>query len=255
MFSYRNILILLAQLLSLASFGWGKEGHIMTAEVAKEHLSKTTQDSLAFYLGDMSLAQASTWMDEIKKDTSLDYLKPLHYINIEPGKEYDPASKDNIISELNKVIAELKDRSHHTRQEIALDLKILIHLTGDIHQPLHVGYGSDRGGNSVKLLVVGDSSNLHRLWDSEIIKRKHITLEKLKFFDNKESEARAADLNILDWMNESRRELKDVYDYKGNIDEKYIDKNAKLVGKDLFIAGLRLANLLNSIFADTKKNH
>jgi hypothetical protein len=246
----RYLLLALIQFcLSLAAFGWGREGHIMTADIADQHLSHAAKDSLKFYLGDMTIEQASTWMDEIKKDSTLDYLKPLHYINIEPGAIYDPTSQGNIISELNKVIAQLKDRRHHTKQEIAFDLKVLIHLVGDLHQPLHVGYASDKGGNGIKLTVMGDSSNLHRVWDTDIIRRKHITTEGLKLAITKDDLAKASKIDIIEWMNESRSHLKSVYDFQGDIEKKYLDKNEKLVEKQLLLGGLRIASLLNSLFS------
>jgi hypothetical protein len=235
-------------MISSASYGWGWEGHKMTAAIAYEHLSKNTKDSLKAYLGDMTIEQASTWMDDIKKDTTLDYLKPLHYINIEPGQAYDPQSQGNIISELNKVIAALKDRNHHSKQETAMDIKILIHLVGDLHQPLHVGYGADRGGNNIKLTVLGDSSNLHRVWDSEIIKRKHIYAADLEKELAKGNIGETDKIDIIQWMNESRSELKAVYNYHGNINQQYLDANEELVEKLLIRSGLRIASLLNSLF-------
>lgn len=247
MFSLRSVFIVTLQFcLCFTAFGWGKEGHTMTADIAKEHMSKEAKDSLKFYLGDMTIEQASTWMDEIKKDSTLDYLKPLHYINIEEGQRYDPKSTGNIISELDKVIAELKDRSHHSKAEINLDLKILIHLVGDLHQPLHVGYGSDRGGNNVKFTVEGDSSNLHRVWDTEIIRREHITTDKVR--DQLSKNDLTSEVDVVKWMNESRAHLKAVYDFHGNIDKKYLEKNAELVEKQVLKGGLRLAAVLNSIF-------
>ena len=234
--------------ISANAFGWGREGHIMTADIAHQHMTAAAKDSLKAYLGDMTIEQASTWMDEIKKDTSLDYLKQLHYINIEPGMNYDSASQGNIIAELNKVIAELRDRSHHTKAEIAFDIKVLIHLIGDLHQPLHVGYGSDKGGNGIKFTVLGDSSNLHRVWDTEIIRKEHITTGLLERILEKGHIANTEKIDIIAWMNESRSELTAVYDFSGNIEQEYLDKNTKLVEKQLLRGGLRLATLLNSIF-------
>jgi hypothetical protein len=233
---------------SLSASAWGREGHFMTADIAEKHLTKPTKDSLKFYLGSMTLEQASTWMDDIRKDSTMDYLKPFHYINIERGGHYDPTSEGNIISELNKVVAELKDRSHHTKQEIAMDIKILIHLMGDLHQPLHVGYGEDKGGNTIKLTVLGDSSNLHRVWDTEIIKREHITTATLEEFMAKNNVGNTTDMNFVEWMSEERKELKSVYDFHGNIDQHYLDKNVALVEKQLARSGLRMATLLNSLF-------
>ncbi len=234
--------------ISVSAFGWGWEGHKMTADIANQHLTSAVKDSLKLYLGDMTIQQASTWMDEIKKDSTMDYLKPMHYINIESGQSYDPASKDNVIYELNKVIAELGDRSQHSKQEIAMDIKILIHLVGDLHQPLHVGYGSDRGGNSIKLTVLGDSSDLHRVWDSDIIKREHIYTVDLEKVLAKGNIGNTGKIDIIEWMNESRSELRAVYNFHDNINQTYLDANKELVEKQLIRSGLRMATLLNSLF-------
>ena len=191
-------------------------------------------------------------MDEIRSDQSYDYLKPLHYLNLEKGETFDPNSQGNIISELNKVIAELKDRKRHTKEETETNLKILIHLVGDLHQPLHVGYGSDKGGNSIHLTFLGESSNLHKVWDSEIIKAKHIYPEdcnKLLATYSKADIAKLEQINIIDWMNQSRALLPEVYGFNNDtIDQAYLDKTAPIVGKQLLLAGLRMATLLQQIF-------
>lgn len=241
-------IIVIQFFISISAFGWGWEGHKMTADIANEHLTGAVKDSLKFYLGDMTIQQASTWMDEIKKDSTMDYLKPMHYINIEKGQSYDPTSKDNIIYELNKVIDELKDRSHHTKQQTAMNIKILIHLVGDLHQPLHLGYGSDRGGNSIKLTVLGDSSNLHRVWDTDIIKREHIYTVDLEKELAKGNVGNTGKIDIIEWMNEGRSELRAVYNFHDNINQTYLDANKELVEKLLLRSGLRMATLLNSLF-------
>ena len=52
---------------------------------------------------------------------------------------------------------------------------MLVHLVGDLYQPLHVGTGTDRGGNDVRILWMGNSSNLHRVWDSNMIDSKQLS--------------------------------------------------------------------------------
>src|SRR5690554_7846576 len=59
-------------------------------------------------------------------------------------------------------------------------LMILVHLVGDVHQPLHVGNGKDRGGNDVKVSWFGENSNLHKIWDSEIIDGKKYSYTELR---------------------------------------------------------------------------
>jgi len=148
---------------------WGVVGHKLTAKIAYTQLSPAVKDSLKVYLDQTTIEEASVWMDEIRSDASNDSLKPFHYINMEKGEAYNPDSTNNIIGELNRVIRELKERNKYTKEHITVDLKILIHLVGDLHQPMHNGYGSDRGGNSVAVFFAAGGANLHRVWDTDIL--------------------------------------------------------------------------------------
>lgn len=191
-------------------------------------------------------------MDEIRSDHAYDYLKPYHYINIEKGESYKPTSGANIINELNKVIARLKERSKHTNEENATDLKILMHLVGDLHQPLHVGYGIDKGGNKIEVPISGHTSNLHKVWDSEIIRHSRITadvcLRQASSYSPTDISA-IEKIDIIGWMNDSRSHLSQVYDFTaGTISDGYITKNTLLIEKQLIAGGLRLSALLNEIF-------
>src|SRR5580698_3835498 len=120
-------------------FAWGSYGHRIVGTVALHYLTPNIKDSIQVYLGKSPLEDATTWMDEVVSDPAYADLKTLHYINIERGQKYDSLSQGNIISELNKVIGELKERNKYSKEHIAMDLKILCHLMGDLHQPLHVG--------------------------------------------------------------------------------------------------------------------
>jgi hypothetical protein len=231
---------------------WGSVGHKITAKIAYGQLDKVTKDSLVSYLGESTIEDASVWMDEVRSNHEYDYQKPWHYINIEKGTSYDPASTDNIVWELQRVIAELKARNKYSKEQIATDLKILIHLIGDLHQPLHVGYGSDKGGNTVHLTFIAENSNLHKVWDSEIIKEKHITEQScLQLLQNysKEDIAKIDKVDILAWMNESRSYLPAVYNFQNNvIDQNYVDENSKTIEKLLLLSGLRISSILEDVF-------
>jgi hypothetical protein len=231
---------------------WGSVGHKITAKIAYSQLNKATKDSLTHYLGEITIEDASVWMDEVRSNHEYDYQKPWHYINIEKGASYDPASTGNIVWELQRVIAELRERSKYPKEQIATDLKILIHLVGDLHQPLHVGYGSDKGGNTIHLTFLSESTNLHKVWDSEIIKEKHITEQNcLQLLSNysKEDIARIEKLNVIGWMGESRTYLPEVYNFQNDaVDQTYIDANSKTIEKLLLLSGLRIADVLEVIF-------
>jgi hypothetical protein len=234
------------------TFAWGPDGHKITAAVAYHCLDERTRDSVHAYLGKLTLEDVSTWMDEIRSDPKYDALKPLHYINIERGEVYVPGKEENIVTEIEKVVAELKERNKHSREDVIVDIKILAHLLGDIHQPLHVGFGSDKGGNQVQVMFMHRNSNLHRVWDSDIIEQYNVTakacIKRLSKY-SKEDIARIEKTDVLAWMKESRTHLKQAYDFNApNLDYEYGSKNMEVIEDQLIVGGIRLAYLLESIF-------
>jgi hypothetical protein len=237
---------------TLRSFAWGPEGHKMVADVAKLYLDKGVEEKVQKYLGTMTFEDASVWMDEIKKDHAYDYMKSWHYINIDKDKTYVKTEEPNVVNELVKSIALLGNLKALKDDEIDTNIKIVFHLTGDLHMPLHVGYGNDRGGNDEKVDFMGKQKNLHYVWDMAIIEYKHISLDDCVKAGAAYSKADIKELQKIDvvkWMEESRSLLKDVYDYKdGMITEEYITKNTPVIEKQIFIAGLRLAAILNQTF-------
>jgi hypothetical protein len=232
---------------------WGAFGHELVGDIAKVYVKKSVADSVQKYLGDMTWAKAAVWMDEIRSDHSFDNFKPLHYINIDEGKEYEDTNEVNIINGLIRLIRELKeDRSKLSPDTINMELKILFHLMGDLHQPLHVGYGIDKGGNTVEVYTLIKTTNLHSAWDTEIIENDKTFKSELIAMSKKltnEEIKKQKRVDVIAWMNESRSFLPQVYDFKkSNIDEAYVAKNIPLMEKQILYAGIRLAGVLNFIF-------
>lgn len=236
---------------STLCFSWGGKGHKIVAQIAKIYLDKNIQDSVQKYLGDMSFEDAAVWMDVIKSDHTYDHLKPLHYINIEKDKTY-VKHDGNIVSELELVIAQLKNKSKRSSDDVKTAIKVLFHLVGDLHQPLHVGYGEDKGGNTVQVQFNGKGTNLHHVWDSDIIESKNIVAADCIRIIQRYSPKEVKDIQTIDvvtWMNDSRILLPAVYGFKTNVlDEEYINKNALVIEKQLANAGLRLVSVLNATF-------
>jgi hypothetical protein len=231
---------------------WGAVGHKLVAKIGYSLLNVAEKDSLTKYLRGTSIEDASVWMDEIKADKSYDFQKPWHYINIDKDSVYNPTDTANIIWALNRVVAELKERQKYSKEKVETDLKILMHLMGDLHQPLHVGYASDIGGNSVQVFYAASPTNLHHVWDTEIIHDgvlgQPLDWSKLSQFSSEEL-AHIRHIDFVAWMNESRSKLDTVYDFKGNdLNHKYVAKNAPLVERQLLLGGIRLAAVLKYIF-------
>lgn len=236
-----------------AALAWGPDGHKLVAEVAKSYLQKNVVDSVQKYLGSTSFEEAAVWMDEVRSNPTYDYMKPWHYVNVKKDKTYVSTADWNVVNVLIKAIDKLEKRSGMDKDETAMYLKVLFHLAGDIHQPLHAGYGGDKGGNDIRLKFLDKPCNLHRVWDEEIILNKKIDLTAClamtATFTPKQKAAELGNTSVLSWMSESRSLLPQVYDFKDNrIDQAYADKNAPVVEKQIVLGGMHLAAVLNKVF-------
>lgn len=237
-------------------FAWGPTGHRVTGEIATQYLSPETQLIIDDILDGDSLALISTFGDDIKSDAQYRKYSPLHYINIPFGETYEESKKNpqgDVITGIAKAIEVLKDEKS-TKEDKAFWLKMLVHFVGDMHQPLHVGIGDDKGGNDFQVRWFNQGTNLHRVWDSQIINSFGMSYTELannaKRLTAKEIQEMQAG-TYLDWMNDSRELMKDIYE-NTEIGEKlgyeYMYKYTDTVRLQLQKGGLRLAALLNEIF-------
>lgn len=246
--------LLLFFTLSFHSFAWGPTGHRVTGWIAEKYLSKKARKTLSRLLEGESLAMASTWMDEVRSDSAYDYMADWHWVTIPQGATYEGSRKNpngDILQTLERIIAEL--RSDNLLKTAHLErLKMLIHLTGDLHQPLHVGDRDDRGGNDARVAWFGAQSNLHRIWDSDMIDHTRLSYTELaQSLDTPSREQIAAWQNssIYDWARESQSFTEQVYDVgNGRLGYEYAYVNLPVVKLRLLQAGVRLAGLLNDIY-------
>jgi hypothetical protein len=239
---------------SFEAFSWGATGHRATGYVADQYLTKKARKKLKALLGQESLAMASTWMDEIRSDSTYNYTADWHWVTIQDGETYEQSVKNpngDVIQTLERLIRELKAGQLDRKKEIEA-IKMIIHLVGDIHQPLHVGGGTDRGGNDVKVRWFRTDSNLHRVWDSDMIEDTKLSFTELAQWLGKPEitvvrQWQAA--TVKDWAYESMSYRKQVYD-KGdvNLGYRYSYKNMDTVKLRLLQAGVRLAGVFNEIY-------
>jgi hypothetical protein len=246
--------IILLTLASFHVFAWGPTGHRVTGHIAEKYLTKKARKAVRQILGGQSLAMVSTWMDEVRSDTAYDYMADWHWVTIPDGMTYDQAEKNpkgDVIQTLERLIAELKSRKLSPRQEQEC-LKILVHLVGDIHQPLHVGRGDDRGGNDIKVMWFRTDSNLHRVWDSDMIDDTRLSYTELaeSLLPPADSVRNAWQKNsVRDWAYESMRYRKQVYNTGNNrLGYSYSYQYFHIVRERLLQAGIRLAGILNEIY-------
>ena len=157
----------------------GPVGHRITAQIAEKRLNPQTRKRLELLAGKGStLASLANWADGIREERP--ETVRWHYINIPPDAteldlDRDCPGADCITVKAREFLGIV--RLGLKAQEERLDaLRFLIHLMGDLHQPLHAGFAHDRGGNDIPIVFHGEESNLHKLWDSDLL-GKHISDE------------------------------------------------------------------------------
>ena len=266
----------LALLLSLCApaFAWGRQGHRLVALVAADHLSPVAAENVRYLLGRDSMADVASFADEYRGDHP--ETAPWHFVDI-PGSEKsylrerdcpapvvngqpDPTAKwrDCAVDRIYYLAAALRNRET-PKAEKTFDLKMLIHIVGDLHQPLHA-IGDARGGNGIKVREFGTSQcgerqscNLHETWDTGLI--DHRRLNEKAYLALLEQEittlklAEKPDGTPIAWANASHRAAIQAFVPSGTlIDQQYFDDEIPVVDRELETGGLHLAHLLDSIF-------
>ena len=236
-----------------ATFAWGRVGHIMVAEIAMGYLNKGVKDSVQKYLGKMTFGEAGTWMDDVRSNKKFNYMKTWHYADVGRDSDYTETGEENAVNTIEKAMSELRNKGKLTPEQINMDLKLLFHLIGDLHQPLHCGYRDDKGGNNVDVEFNFVTTNLHSTWDTKIIEYKLEDVQKgVTEFCKKLTPAdktKYQKIDVVAWFRDSRAYLPLAYDMnKGVIQEEYMKKALPVIEKQLVVAGLRLASILNEMF-------
>jgi hypothetical protein len=247
------------------AFAWGSEGHHIAAEIAEQFLEPSTAHQVRELLAtdnETTLAQASTWADEItpqRPETAR-----WHYVNIPINPPdgtpatYDPRrdcpTGDCVVAKIGAFEAVLRDRSAAPRQRLEA-LKWLVHLVADVNQPLHASDNGDRGGNDVHVDFMGRRTNLHAVWDTGILAAAHISDERAYALElaHSISPAEAAQWRSgtpADWACDSygvaRNLIYGVWPHEpGELPASYEQKAIYVVQVQLEKAGVRLAAVLN----------
>lgn len=257
----RVVLCLLISLFSLGVYAndalfWGQTGHRVVGEIAYNHLTKKAKRNLEKLLKTEGLAMVSTYADEIKSDRKYDQFKPWHYVNFNEGETYQESAKNPKgdlvvgIATCKKIILD----PNSSEQDKVFYLKLLVHLIGDLHQPLHIGRAADRGGNAIRVKWFRGGSNLHSVWDTKMIESFNMTYTELTSNLDKFSDKQVASIQegtVLDWVQETRVLTMKVYDSakpNQNLSYRYMYDHFGTVKQQLQKGGLRLAKVLNELF-------
>jgi len=251
--------VALAMGLALASaptaMAWGPTGHRAVGRVAERHLTPQAARAIAELLGAEQLAYVTTWPDDIRSDPDWAKADSWHWVTVPDGQTYDATAKNpggdilEAIPRFEKILADRKA----SRLERVQALKWLSHLVGDLHQPLHVGRGDDRGGNEVLVLWFGEPSNLHAVWDSKIIESSLLSFSELAELVDRAAPEEVREWQRsgpADWARESK-ELREACYVLGDrkLGYRYSYDHWPTVQRRVLQAGVRLAGELNRLFA------
>jgi nuclease S1 len=257
----RFCFIALCSWVPILSFAWGVTGHRVVGEIAYRHLTPAARQKVQAILGNTSIAISANWADFVRSDPKFSYLTPWHYINFTDGLTQDQLytllradTGTDVYTKIQFTIRQLKNENL-PKDEQAIYLKMLIHMVGDVHQPMHAGRSADYGGNKIGIIWMKDTTNLHRVWDDDLINFQQLSYtEYTEMIDHVTTDQRQQwdKAPIEQWVFESYTisqqlysEIKDNYQklsYKYNFD--HIDT----LNERLLKAGIRLAGVLNEIF-------
>lgn len=244
--------------MTLSAFGWGQKGHDVTAFIAEKHLTQAAKAACDSILGGKSIVYWSNWADNACHTPQYEYTKTWHYRNIDAGHDYDsfPRNEDGDVTTAIKSQYEVLSNPESALEEKQLALKLLVHFVGDIHQPMHMGHLSDRGGNGVKVKYFNSDRNLHGIWDSSLVESAHNWTytewqDQIDRASKDEEAAIIASTDPDDWGKETFAYATQIYDKTPDgtaISYDYIAEWTPVIEDQLLKGGLRLANLLNTLF-------
>ncbi len=246
--------------LPFQSMAWGMLGHRVVGEIAERNLNCKAKRQIKKILGNESLAMASNWADFVKSEPSYKYLDTWHYINFKDGMSYDQFTAalkqdtaTNVHTKLNMLVTELKKKDL-PQEKKQMYLRLVIHMVGDIHQPLHTGRPEDLGGNRVKLYWFGESTNLHRLWDSDLIESQDLSYTEYSTALNFTTKAQRKEWMkqpISQWLYDSYLISNKLYSElqpEQKLSYRYTYDHIVTLNNQLLKGGIHLAGLLNEIF-------
>ncbi|GMN50887.1 hypothetical protein TIFTF001_020050 [Ficus carica] len=270
--------------------GWSKEGHILTCRIAQALLEPEAAEAVENLLppyvrGDLSAL--CVWPDQIRHWYRYRWTSPLHFIDtpddacsFDYSRDcHDPHGLENMcvagaIQNFTSQLSHFREGTSDRRYNMTEALLFLSHFMGDIHQPMHVGFTTDEGGNTINLRWFRHKSNLHHVWDREIL------LTALADYYTKDLDLLQQDIegnftdgtwsdDVSSWrhcddlascINKYAVESIDIackWGYKGvkpgeTLSDDYFDTRMPILMKRIAQGGVRLAMILNRVFGDSE---
>lgn len=251
---------------------WNALGHKLIVQIAYDHLTPAAKQRSQHYnravdktYAGISLVAAAPWLDRQRDSESLQMSGYFHYIDQPLAIRGLPCAAPypiNAVTSINKAVAVLKNPEISTKEK-GLQLRILVHVVADLHQPLHavnrcsrLHPKGDRGATLFRLGKNPIAMNLHAYWDKGggLLLRRYSGIAVQKWANVLEKKQACSSLNLdfdpLGWAKESYEvATQDVYQLqeRRSPPKAYMQATRKKTEHQLILAGCRLAKLLNSL--------
>jgi hypothetical protein len=260
-------------LLPAPAMAWSALGHQLVGDLAEDQLSQASRREVRRLLADETgptLGDVATWADALRYSDAARFSSTSrwHYINAKGGGcEFDLARDcpggDCIVAAIDAQRRLLGDLA----QPLAVRrdaLKFIVHLVGDLHQPLHAGNREDSGGNGFQVSLRRKTeegrgsdrplgTNLHTVWDQHVLASAELDRQQFAARLRKQpvpAGAMTAETPLA-WAVESCTliDRERVYPGSHSMDHTYLDAQRSLAEQRIVVAAARLAVLLNETFA------
>ena len=244
----------------LNAAAWGMLGHRIVGQVAESYLSSKSRKAVKQILGSETLAMTANWPDFIKSDTSYNYLSSWHYVNLPEGLDrqgvlnfLEKEKQPNVYNKIQEMVGVLKNKQS-TADQKKMALRLLVHMVGDLHQPMHTARKEDLGGNKVNVSWFGQRSNLHKVWDEGLVDYQQLSYTEYATAINHPTKAQLTawrNTSLADNVYESYQVVDQIYakthaddklSYRYNFD--FVDQ----LNEQLLKGGVRLAKIINDIY-------
>lgn len=252
----KTIMLIMTLFSSVSAFGWGGLGHEATAIIATDHLSSTAKAKInSMLISSDTFLKAVNWPDSVRTQSQWHHTKPFHFTQVADNSTYFAhlGADGDAVRALVKAEDILRsDRSTKVQKRYAF--KFLIHVLGDIHQPLHTGRPEDLGGNMISLLWFGKKDNLHSVWDTGMIHAKMGLTANAQDYVNQMAKPTAEEIrqwekgSFLEWHDEAFALRSFPYASVVMSNEDVMKQYSPVVEKQIQKAGFRIAHVLNNIF-------
>jgi hypothetical protein len=267
-----TVLAFVALFSASSAYGWNSVGHSVIGHIADQNLTPKARKMCNRYLGH-SLAYYASWMDQWRYTEEYHHTARWHAVGLKNG-EFIPGElagdtayfgtpltmDDHGVARLEQLQKAMKDYRHLPDSAVAVNLKCIIHMVGDMHCPSHVNY---RGRNQNYYVDFGGGyvqprqrMKIHTVWDQGAIQATRIwgltdwvwELDRLSKKEIKEITAGAP----LDWFEDNAQRCLAQFELSStpeeHLEQDFVNKAMPLIETQILYAGYRLAALLNSLF-------